>query len=188
MAQQGSPATTDQIAQLAKAFVVDLTLGDLEKMPELARPEDLPNMPKPKGSDAEGMMKFKDQPQFAKIRSDLAEECIKAAAFSQPTIAPNGQSAVVTMSVVPAEAKSFAETKMIYELFLLENLHAQQNGKSPPTQDSITSLVKSPYSLLQLKIDLEVHTMLNRTAPSMTFVNTPLGWRMNIHDYFNQKL
>jgi hypothetical protein len=187
LAQESSVPPTDQITTLAKAFIVDLNLGDYDKMADLVRPEDQSLLLKLQTEESEEMLKIINLPQLAQIRSALAEETAKANVFPQPQIAADGQTATVTMSMVPSETEKFLETKMIYEIFAKETLRAQQNGTSPPNLEIIKAEVQGPISLLHLKIELNAHEILNETPPPMNFEKTVQGWRMNIQQFFAKK-
>jgi hypothetical protein len=132
------------------------------------------------------MLKLKELPQLAQIRTDLANLSSKVLVPSEPQLAADGKTAVVVMKMVPDDAKSFVVTKLIYTVFLKEAYRAQQAGTALPSLDIIQKTMQTPGTLMGMSIDLKVALLSRETPPSLLFEKTLSGWRMNMQDYFGK--
>ncbi len=183
-AQDSSGNAGEQIMSLVKAFIVELSLGDYDKMSDLVKPDDLALLI-PKTDEAKEMMNLKNLPLLAPVREDLRAKVIKAASFSDPQIAVDGMSAIVTMKMVPDAAQDYVTTKTIYEVYLKEAYRAKKAGAEPPSLDVIKSTMHGTF--MQIDIGLKVRLLLSQTPPPLVIEKTALGWRINLQKFLSKK-
>jgi hypothetical protein len=181
-AQESSVSVKDEIAPLARNFLVDINLGDIEKFSDLARPEDLPHLPKPRDAEAAEKMKLKDLPQLLSVRAEVATETVKLLIFSDPQITADGKAAIVTTTMMPSESRNFVQAKLLYDLYIQEAYKAQLAGRELPSVDSIRQVVNGP--VLQMGITVKAKLQLTMTLPQIYFEKTAIGWRIDFQKSF----
>jgi hypothetical protein len=176
LAQSGPPDDKAAILSEAKDVLIDVKLGDLEKLPPLSRPEDAP----PKELD-EISRQVRDDPLLIPVRANLTEKLLAATTLQDPQIAPDGQTAKVSMTLVPEKLHAYLEAYMTYDIYLKEAIRAKRANQPPPDLDIIEGSVKG--WILQRSIDARVLLLERYAPPVMEFEKTAAGWRLNLQKY-----
>jgi hypothetical protein len=176
---------SDDITALARQFLLDANMGDLEKFADICRPGDVVLIPKPRSPEAADMMKMKDRPEMLVIRQKIAEEITNAFLLQQPVIAADGKTATLWVQPVQAEGRKFFELKAVYNMFMGQVYTMSKQGKPLPTLEEVQASVLAKDSIQQKLIEQKAGGFAKDTA-LLTFEKTVAGWKLNLQALFGQ--